>query len=133
MPSASSISASEEGAAPRIAVFGAGAIGSTLGGRLAEAGRDVVLIARGAHLAAMRDDGLVLEDPDGRARIAVRATDDPASAGPQDLVVFTVKAHQLAEAVAAAKPMLGPQTTVITAINGLPWWYFRGIGGDHEG
>ncbi len=118
---------------PRTAVIGAGAIGSTLGGLLAKTGRDVTLIARGDHLAALRQSGLVLEGPDGADNVPVNATDDPAAVGPCDVAVFAVKAHQLADAAEMARPLLAPDTIVVCAINGLPWWYFRGHGGPQEG
>jgi len=113
----------------RICIFGAGAIGGLLGGRLAEAGADVSLVARGDHLAALRAHGLTLIEKDTPRRIAVRATDDPAALGPQDYVVITLKAHSVPAAVPAMAPLIGAGTTVVSAVNGLPWWYFHGVDG----
>ncbi len=109
----------------RICIYGAGAIGGLLGAELALAGCDVTLIARGPHLAAMRAKGLTLRR-DGTERVArPTATDDPATAGPQDYVILTVKAHAVPAIAAAMQPMLGPATAVVTAMNGIPWWYFH--------
>ncbi len=113
----------------KIAVFGAGAIGGLLGARFAAAGHDVTLIARGDHLAAMRRDGLRLIDAEGERALPVRATDDPAAAGPQDAVVLTLKAHTAGAAAEAMRPLLAPGTAVVTAMNGLPYWYFHGLDG----
>jgi 2-dehydropantoate 2-reductase len=117
----------------KIAVFGAGAIGGLLGGRLASAGAEVTLIARGPHLAAMRSDGLTLIEADGNKNsVAVEATDDPAEAGPQDYVIVTLKAHSVAAVVDDIAPLLGPETAVIWAVNGIPWWYFHGLEGNYR-
>ena len=119
----------------RICIHGAGAIGGTMAARLARAGRDVVAVARGAHLEAMRAEGLLFRERPGAApqRIALRCTASAAEAGPFDLVVCTAKAHDLpamAEDLAAA---LAPDGAVAFAVNGVPWWFFHGIGGPHEG
>ncbi|HJM48630.1 MAG TPA: 2-dehydropantoate 2-reductase [Alphaproteobacteria bacterium] len=117
----------------KIAVFGAGAIGGLLGARLAKVGADVTLIARGPHLAAMRAGGLTLIEADGsQSTVAVAATDDPAKAGPQDYVIVTLKAHSVAAVVADIAPLLGSETAVVWAVNGIPWWYFHGLAGNHE-
>lgn len=117
----------------KICIFGAGAIGGYLGVLLAEAGAEVTLIARGPHLAAMRSKGLTLEI-EGTTRTArVAATDDPAEAGPQDYVVVTLKAPSLPQVAEDLQPLLGPETAVVTAQNGIPWWYFHGHGGPHDG
>lgn len=109
----------------RICVYGAGAIGGLLGAELSLAGYDVTLIARGPHLAAMRAGGLTLRK-DGAERVARPAvTDDPAAAGPQDYVLLTMKAHGVRAAAAAMQPLLGADTAVVTAMNGVPWWYFH--------
>ncbi|MFZ9448801.1 MAG: ketopantoate reductase family protein [Alphaproteobacteria bacterium] len=119
----------------RICIHGAGAIGGTMAARLARAGRDVVAVARGAHLEAMRAAGLLFRERPGAApqRIALRCAASAAEAGPFDLVVCTAKAHDLpamAEDLAAA---LAPDGAVAFAVNGVPWWFFHGIGGPHEG
>lgn len=113
----------------KIAIYGAGAIGGYLGVQLALAGQDVTLIARGPHLAAMREHGLKLRI-DGKERVAhPHCTDDPAEAGPQDYVIVTLKAHSAPAAVDAMQPLLGAETAVVTAMNGVPWWYFYGLEG----
>jgi 2-dehydropantoate 2-reductase len=116
----------------KICIYGAGAIGGYLGAELALAGLDVTLIARGPHLKAMQDKGLTLLI-DGEKRVAnVRATDDPAEAGPQDYVVITLKAHSVPPIVDKMVPLLGPETAVVTAQNGTPWWYFYKLDGPWE-
>jgi 2-dehydropantoate 2-reductase len=117
----------------KICVFGAGAIGGHLAARLARGGADVSVVARGAQLAAIRANGLRIEAPDGVFTAQVTATDDPASLGPQDAVLVTVKAPSLASVAAAIGPLLGPQTSVTFVINGIPWWYFDQHGGALEG
>jgi 2-dehydropantoate 2-reductase len=118
----------------RIAIFGAGAIGGLVGARLARQGEaEVSLIARGAHLAAMRDNGLTLKDESGETTVPVRATDQPAELGPQDYVFLALKAHSLPGILDNLKPLLGPNTAVVTAQNGVPWWYFYKRSGAHEG
>ena len=119
----------------RICIVGAGAIGGYLGAKLALAGEEVTLIARGAHLAAIRERGLVLEYADGTRELAAPAlaTDDVRAAGPQDAVVIAVKAHQLPALAPALPALYGPGTTVVTAQNGIPWWYFQRHGGPFEG
>ncbi len=119
----------------RICIFGAGAIGGYLGVDLALAGVDVSLIARGPHLEAMQKNGVKLLI-DGDERVAhPRATNDPAEVGPQDVVIITLKAHSVPGIVDTIQPLLGPDTAVITATNGIPWWYFYGLEGpwkDHQ-
>jgi 2-dehydropantoate 2-reductase len=118
-----------------ICIVGAGAIGGYLGARLALAGEQVTLIARGAHLEAIRQHGLILENADGTREIAqpAMATSSMAEAGPQDAVVVAVKAHQLPPIAADMRALYGPQTMVVTAQNGIPWWYFHKHGGPLEG
>ena len=117
----------------KLAIFGAGAIGGYLGVKLALAGVDVTMIARGPHLAAMREKGVTLES-EGETLVAHPfATDDPAAAGPQDFVVVTVKAHSLPAAARQMQPLLGPETAVVSAMNGVPWWYFYRHGDKLEG
>ena len=104
----------------RIAVMGAGALGGYFGGRLAAAGNDVTLIARGAHLAAIRADGLRIQSPKGDVHITkIAATERPAEVGIVDVVMFMVKNYDVEEAALAIKPMLGPQTMVVTCQNGV--------------
>ena len=113
----------------KIAIFGAGAIGGYLGCELARAGSDVTMIARNRTLAAIRANGIVLQI-DGETRIGrPKATDDPAEAGPQEAVIVAVKANAAAAVAPGLVPMLGPNTAVVTATNGIPWWYFHGHGG----
>lgn len=99
----------------KIAVMGAGGIGGCYGGLLAQAGNDVTLIARGAHLAAIKEKGLQLIQPEGDFTVAVAATDNPSQAGPVDLVIFSVKAHQNSKAA----PLIGEDTTILTIQNGV--------------
>lgn len=104
----------------KIAVMGAGGIGGYVGGRLAEAGADVTLIARGAHLDALRRNGLVIETPGGTVHMpGVSASGDPAEVGEVDLVLFTVKLADAEGAAASLAPMLGPHTRVLTLQNGI--------------
>lgn len=117
----------------KICIYGAGAIGGLLGAELARAGEEVTLIARGPHLAAMRENGLTLRIEGQTHNVRVAATDRPAEAGPQDAVIVTVKAHGVAPIAEAMQPLLGPETAVVTAMNGIPWWYFHRLGGTHEG
>jgi 2-dehydropantoate 2-reductase len=116
----------------KICIYGAGAIGGYLGAELARAGRDVTLIARGPHLEAMRRDGLTLLAGDERRVVPVHCTDDPAAAGPQDYVVLALKAHSVLPALDHLRPLLGPQTAVVTAQNGILWWYFWKLSGPWE-
>jgi 2-dehydropantoate 2-reductase len=113
----------------KIAIYGAGAIGGYLGALLADAGAQVTLIARGPHLAAIREKGLALE-MDGRTTVRrIEATDDAAEAGRQDHVIVALKAHSVPAVVDAMQPLLGPETAIVTAVNGVPWWYFHGLEG----
>ena len=119
----------------RICVIGAGAIGGFLGAKLALAGEDVTLIARGPHLDAIRNNGLKLVMKDGTEYIATnaKATSNIEEAGPQDVVILALKAHQI-EPVAPQMPALfGPETIVVTVQNGIPWWYFQRHGGEFDG
>ena len=115
----------------KVAIIGAGAIGGYVGVKLALAGEDVTFIVRGANLTAIRSNGMKLILADGTEQVAtnVRATNDYAEAGPQDLVILAMKAHQV-EAVARDVPKLfGPDTVVVTMQNGVPYWYFHKHGG----
>jgi len=117
----------------KLAIFGAGAIGGYMGAKLAQRGEvEVTLIARGPHLAAMQKDGLRLIEADGSEAVThPRLVADSRDAGPQDYVVLAVKAHSISPALDAIVPLLGPETAVVTAQNGVPWWYFYGLGGPH--
>ena len=116
----------------RICIYGAGATGGHLGVQLALAGQDVTLIARGAHLDAMQARGVKLLI-DGDARIArPRCIEDPAEAGPQDYVIITLKAHSIPAMAGRIQPLLHEDTAVVTAVNGIPWWYFYRLQGAHE-
>ena len=117
----------------KICIYGAGAIGGLMGARLAKAGAEVSLIARGPHLAAMREKGLTLRSAEESFTVPVQATSDPAELGPQDYVVITLKAHQVPGVVQPMQPLLGPDTAVVMGVNGVPWWYFHGLGGAYEG
>jgi len=108
----------------KICIFGAGAIGGFLGVQLARSGADVSLVARGAHLDAMRANGTRLLI-DGEERVArLRCTDRPAELGPQDFLIITLKAQSIPDAVESMAPLVGRDTCVVTASNGLPYWYF---------
>ena len=116
----------------KVTVFGAGAIGGHLGAVLSRGGVDVSLVARGAHLQAMRENGLKLIAKGEEFVTHPRVTDDPASLGPQDYVVLSLKSHQAPQVVDALQPLLGPHTTVANAMNGVPWWYFYKLPGRWE-
>ena len=103
----------------KIAVMGAGGIGGCYGGLLAQARNDVTPIARGAHLAAIKEKGLQLIQPEADFTVAVAATDDPSQVGPVDLVIFSVKAHQNSKAVPLIEPLIGEDTTILTIQNGV--------------
>lgn len=118
----------------KICVFGAGAIGGYMGVKLAQAGADVSLVARGPHLAAMQANGLTLiEEGDQRSTVSVTASDNPEDLGPQDYVIVTLKAHSVPPVVPKMQPLIGPETTIVSGVNGVPWWYFHKIGTDLEG
>jgi 2-dehydropantoate 2-reductase len=117
----------------RIGILGAGAIGGFLGARLARQGADVVLVARGPHLAAMREHGLRLIEPNGESAVHVEATDDLSALRTADAVFVTLKAHSLPAVADALAANLGPSTVVVSAQNGIPWWYFQRHGGELEG
>lgn len=117
----------------KICIIGAGAIGGLLGARLAQAGHEVSLIARGPHLAAMRADGLKLRSKKEALTLRVNASDGVAGLGPQDAVFISLKAYSIAGMLPRLAPLMGPQTVVIPAINGIPWWYFYKEGGRFDG
>ncbi len=118
----------------KICIFGAGAIGGYMAAKLVQAGADVSLVARGPHLAAIQAQGLtLLEEGAEPVTLPVRATAQAADLGPQDYVIVTLKAHSVPPVVAAMQPLIGPQTTIVSGVNGVPWWYFHKIGGPLEG
>jgi 2-dehydropantoate 2-reductase len=118
----------------KICIVGAGAIGGYLAVQLAEAGAEVTVIARGAHLAAIRQHGLRLVLEGGEERVVqLAATDDMAQVGPQDVVIPAVKAQALPPLAAPMRALYGPDTMVVPAQNGIPWWYFYRHGGPYEG
>ena len=117
----------------KVCIYGAGAIGGYLGAALARvSGVEVTLIARGGHLAAIREDGLTLIDRDEEYTVHPAATDRPEEAGPQDFVVVSLKAHQAWEVADRMAPLLGPETAVVTCQNGVPWWYFHRLDGRYR-
>jgi 2-dehydropantoate 2-reductase len=113
----------------KVCVYGAGAIGAYLGAALVDAGCEVTLIARGPHLKAMRENGLTIEQDGERRTLELACTDDPSEAGPQDYVIVTLKAHSVAPVVDQIATLLGPETAVVTAQNGILWWYFHALEG----
>jgi 2-dehydropantoate 2-reductase len=117
----------------RICIFGAGSVGGYLAGFLAKGGAEVSVVARGAHLAAIRSDGLTVETQDGAINVTVPASDDPADLGSQDVVIVTVKAPALPAVAATIGPLLCSETAVAFAMNGVPWWYFHAHGGPFDG
>jgi 2-dehydropantoate 2-reductase len=114
----------------RFAVVGAGAVGAYLGARMARAGLDVVLHARGPHLRAMQARGVRVLSPDGDFETAPGVTGDLAEIGPADVVILAVKAHSLPALAPGLAPRLGPDTVVVSTQNGIPWWFFHGLGGE---
>jgi 2-dehydropantoate 2-reductase len=116
-----------------VCIFGAGAIGGYMGVKLAKAGADVSLVARGPHLAAMQEKGLTLIEEGETTTVPVTASDDPAALGVQDYVIVTLKAHSVPPVVSKMAPLIGPNTTIVSGVNGVPWWYFHKLEGAHEG
>lgn len=117
----------------KICIYGAGAIGGWIGTRLALHGCDVSVVARGATLEALQLHGLRLEANGEVMSAPVRSSADPADLGVQDLVIVAVKAPAMAGVAAAIAPLIGPDTMVLTAMNGVPWWFFEGFGGRYAG
>jgi 2-dehydropantoate 2-reductase len=117
----------------KVCVVGAGAIGTFLGVHLAKSGCEVSALARGRTLAAVRAAGLRLQQDGALLTAPVRAAEDAAALGRQDLVVVAVKGPSLPAACALVSPLLGPDTVVLPAMNGVPWWFFHGLGGAHDG
>jgi 2-dehydropantoate 2-reductase len=119
-----------KGTTLKICVFGAGAIGAYMGAQLELAGAEVSFVARGAHLAAMQANGVRLLLEAGERVVDIRCTADPRELGPQDYVIVALKAHSVPAVVDAMQPLLGPRTAVVTAVNGIPYWYFYRHGGE---
>ena len=117
----------------KVCIFGAGAIGGYMGVKLAKAGAHVSLVARGPHLAAMQEKGLTLIEEGETTTVPVTASDDPAALGVQDYVIVTLKAHSVPPVVSKMAPLIGPHTTIVSGVNGVPWWYFHKLEGAHEG
>jgi 2-dehydropantoate 2-reductase len=117
----------------KIVIVGAGAIGGYIGAKLARVGADVVLFARGPHLQAMQDRGLRVRSEEGDFEVQPKVTGDLGAIGPADVVFLGVKAHSLTTLAPQLHPLFGPDTAVVSTQNGIPWWYFEGIGGDLAG
>jgi len=117
----------------QVCIYGAGAIGGWIGAKLAAVGCEVSVVARGATLDALRADGLRLREGDRESAHPVRASDDPAALGVHQLVVVAVKAPGMAEVACRIGPLIGEHTVVLTAMNGVPWWFLQGFGGPVAG
>jgi len=113
----------------KICIFGAGAIGGYMGAKLAAAGADVSLVARGPHLKAMQENGLRLIEETGISTVKVTASDTASDLGPQDYVIVTLKAHSVPSVVPHMQPLINDHTTIVSGVNGVPWWYFHKISG----
>jgi len=114
-------------------IVGAGAIGAYMGARMARAGLDVTLFARGPHLQAMQQNGVQVRSADGDFQARPAVVGSLEEAHPADVVILGVKAHSLPHLAPQLKSVLGPDTTVVSTQNGIPWWYFQGFGGQWEG
>lgn len=117
----------------KVCIVGAGAIGGVLGAKLAAAGHEVSLVARGEHLAAIRAKGLALKDAEGTRTFRLAAAETPRDFGPQDAIFVTLKAYAIGPMLSRLAPLLRPDTAMVTAINGVPWWYFAREGGRFDG
>ncbi len=118
----------------KVCVFGAGAIGGLMAAKLAAKGDvEVTVIARGPHLSAMQEKGLVLRSEGQESVVHPRCVASAEEAGPQDYVVVTLKAHSLPGAARQMQPLLGPDTAIVSAVNGIPWWYFHRLSGPYAG
>jgi len=117
----------------RIVIAGAGAVGGYIGARLAQAGADVVLFARGAHLEAMQARGLRVISPEGDFEVRPQVTGDLTTIGNADFIFLGVKAHGLTALAPTLRPLFGPDTAVVSTQNGIPWWYFQNYGGELDG
>jgi 2-dehydropantoate 2-reductase len=117
----------------KICIYGAGAIGGLLGARLARAGQEVSLIARGPHLEAIQSGGLRLRAGGVEEVLRLPATGDPATLGPQDVVIIALKAQAVAAVAERLAALFHERTVVVPAVNGIPWWYFYRHGGPYDG
>ncbi|MCH2508300.1 MAG: 2-dehydropantoate 2-reductase, partial [Dehalococcoidia bacterium] len=117
----------------KFAVYGAGAIGGYLGAKLALSGEDVHLIARGPNLAAIKSNGIHIYGENEKILANPNASDNPSEIGPVDFLFLTVKAHGLTDIAPQIHPLLHDETTIISAQNGIPWWYFQKHGGPWDG
>ena len=120
----------------KVCIYGAGAIGGWIGVHLAQTGHEVSVVARGATLDALQKNGLQCvqtQAADARIKADVKVSAQPADLGPQDLVIVAVKAPAMADVAKGIAPLLGPNTLVMTAMNGVPWWFFQGFGGKLQG
>ena len=114
-------------------IAGAGAIGAYMGACMARAGQDVTLFARGPHLRAMQEHGVRVKSVDGDFEAHPKIAENLERVGPVDIVFLGVKAHGLTQLAPQLKPVLGPDTAVVGTQNGIPWWFFQGWGGEHQG
>jgi 2-dehydropantoate 2-reductase len=115
----------------KIGIYGAGAIGGWIGARVGALGHEMSVVARGPNLAALKANGLrLLQNTGNEIRVPVKASDKPADLGVQDLIIVSVKAQSMADVAHAIGPMIGPNTIVFTAMNGVPWWFLNGFGGE---
>lgn len=118
----------------KVCIFGAGAIGGYVAAKLAQTDTEVSVVARGPHLAAMQEKGLtLLEEGQDPVSVPIRASDNAADLGPQDYVFITLKAHSVPAVVDSMQPLIADATTVVSGVNGVPWWYFHKLGGPYEG
>ena len=117
----------------KICIFGAGAIGGYMGVKLAQIGTDVSLVARGPHLEAMKKNGLRLIEGESDVTVPVAASENPKDLGFQDYLIITLKAHSVPSIIEKVRPLVNEKTTIVSGVNGIPWWYFHKIGGEFEG
>lgn len=118
----------------KVCIFGAGAIGGYVAAKLAQTDTEVSVVARGPHLAAMQEKGLtLLEEGQDPVSVPIRASDNAADLGLQDYVFITLKAHSVPAVVDSMQPLIADETTVVSGVNGVPWWYFHKLGGPYEG
>ena len=117
----------------KICIFGAGAIGGYMGVKLAQVGTDVSLVARGPHLEAMKKNGLRLIEGESDVKVPVTASESPEDLGFQDYLIITLKAHSVPSIIEKVRPLVNEKTTIVSGVNGIPWWYFYKIGGEFEG
>lgn len=111
----------------KIYIFGAGAVGSLLAGRMVRGGRDVTIITRGEHLGAIKENGLTIRDRDGTWQVEVKATSDADTLGQADFLILGLKAHTVLTALKQITPLVGPKTIIMPIVNGIPWWFFHGL------